>query len=674
MAQTFRRSSAILIIILASSAAAAFAPMWAGRFLLPATIIALLTMIGAATLAWRTPSPTVLSPTDNTDSFDWLRTDTLFSTVGVGLLVLLTVWQFALTPAEPVQFAVWLAGIIVLTYGLSGLRFWRWRWNGDRRLMLLLLTLFTIAFVLRLFGLEGRLRVLVDEMQVIAPIVATWDETLPLLHQIDPYGYPYPYIYPYIQQAGSAIFGYSLFTFRLMSVWVGTLTVLSTFALAQTLFNRQIAWLSAVALAVLPMHLHFSRLGIVNIYDPLLATLAFTFVARGFQHGGRQYWVLAGACLGMTHYLYEGGRLLHTPLTLLWVGLIWGSSRLGVSIITRLSSRKIGQGVGWMLLTSALLAAPLYITWIGTDVQVFGRLASQSVTDTPPLLEEVTEVDSSVIPTTLSRLRDSALLYVSLIDEWMFFGGRQPMIPVFVVPFFLIGLGAGLLQRRQWALTVLPAMWLLATVTATGLFIWNPTHAARHTVALPAVAILIALGVWLIASSLFIHPRRQLITAWVVMGLLGVGQITYYFADHLPAYNFQARWIRDYADPDDAVLRMTELPPNTHHYIVMLEAYFPPEHPNNFLTYISDGTPPPLTLVLSGWLTEDFLRRLPRDVNHAFFVETGNNNAEAIERLVRFFPDLEPSFSPDTSIELHYQLALFFIPATKAAEDVPPAP
>jgi hypothetical protein len=56
-----------------------------------------------------------------------------------------------------------------------------------------------------------------------------------------------------------------------------------------------------------------------NIADPLFGTLAFAFIGRGLLHGRRTDFAIGGAMLGLTHYFYEGGRLLYMPLALAWI-------------------------------------------------------------------------------------------------------------------------------------------------------------------------------------------------------------------------------------------------------------------------------------------------------------------------------------------------------------------
>lgn len=585
---------------------------------------------------------------------------------GILLLALLTIHQFFATPPEMLQFILWISGITLIVTGASRRHSpapppsaAQTRDGSHTAVMVFILL---TAFAARVVGIESLLRVLVDEMTTIRPIVLTWDETVPLLTQISGQSYPYAFLYPYVQQVGGVFVGHSLFGLRMLSAITGTLTCAAVYVLGRTLYNQQIGLIAAALLAVFPLHIHFSRLGILNIHDPLLVVVALIFVYRAIYRHADRGWVYAGLCLGLTHYLYEGGRLFHTPLVLLWVALIaLGSDQ----------RRRIGRGALTMITLSIIIAAPLYLTWIADDAQVFGRFATQNITADNTFGRTPFEAEGSDSPggffDLLGRLGLSFALYVAQPDEWLFYGGEQGMVPLIVVPFFLVGLGASLFARNRWSIGVLPALWVLATATATGLLIWNPTHAARHTVALPGMALVIAVGVWWTVQALFTAPRRQRIAIWGIVGLLSVIQIVYYFGVHLPNYNFESRWVRGYRDPDDAVLRMIDLPPNTQIYMIYREPEYPMYHSQDFLTFITDGDPPPMHNMLAEWMTPERLNALDPAQNYAFFIEP--ENTALLAYFLEHYPTIQPSFSPNPDIPIEFQLALFFLPSEEGSSD-----
>lgn len=671
------------VLALASVIAAAvcFMPLWDGALWLPGMILAFVGMAIMGAVVWgqsgtRAEGVAAIAPPAERlaplTRRDWLTTG-----AGAAALIIVTALQFRPQTPERLQFALIVTGMALLITGLAGLRrrdtaalvgVWR---GTPRWVWLSLGGVFVTALAIRLYRLETALRVLVDEMQNIAPVVRMWETNFPLLQQIYYPDYPYTFLYPYMQQAGSYLFGYSLFTLRVPNAIYGALSVFALYWLVSLLFeDRQLGVLSAFALAVFPLHMQFSRIGIMNLYDPTLAALAFAFVVRGVRYNLRRDWVLAGAMLGVIHYVYEGGRLLQTPLLLLWAFL------LVLWLWQHANPLQVARGLAWTVGVSVLLAAPMYITWLGMSSPAFGRLHSENLTKVR--LEEAIIVRGGGMVTFDTRTNqitqnfiDSYALYVTKVDEWMFYGGDQPMILPFVQPFFLLGLAASLFMRRRWGYTVLPALWVLVTVTLLGLFIWNPLHVARHTVAMLAMAVLIALGVWWTAKLLIRDARRQVIAAWLVMFVLGGAQVVYYFGYHLPLYNYQARDIRgDYADPDDAILRASTLPANTEVYVITEGELFPRWHPKYFMLYLTHGDVIAVHVWLEEWLWGDILSDLAPEHNHAFFVES--RNGDLIEEITTRHPYAQPSFSRDPHIDPMQQFVLLYVPSAALFPSPPP--
>jgi hypothetical protein len=84
---------------------------------------------------------------------------------------------------------------------------------------------------------------------------------------------------------GVALFGRTALAVRLGSVIIGTLSVLAVYLFAREVFNKKTAWVAALLLTALPVHIHFSRLGVANIVDSLSLTLILWLLFRGAKRG-----------------------------------------------------------------------------------------------------------------------------------------------------------------------------------------------------------------------------------------------------------------------------------------------------------------------------------------------------------------------------------------------------
>ncbi len=158
------------------------------------------------------------------------------------------------------------------------------------------------------------------------------------------------------------IVGDNMVGLRLPQALIGTVTVPVFYLFVRRLWGRRTAFLATSFLAAYHYHVHFSRIGINNVWDPLFALLFLWLLDRGIA--GRhppesEDWrmrnlALAGLVLGLSTYFYTGARLL--PLLLvLYLAFIWGRARL--------TQTSAPQNLGWpltlLVLTSLVASGPM---------------------------------------------------------------------------------------------------------------------------------------------------------------------------------------------------------------------------------------------------------------------------------------------------------------------------
>ncbi len=95
-------------------------------------------------------------------------------------------------------------------------------------------------------------------------------------------------LWPYLTALTTTISGHIPFSLRFPAAVTGIVTVAAVYPFMVTLFRKRqghiVALLTMLGLAVSGWHLHFSRLGFRAILLPLLSTLAFYFLWRGFTN------------------------------------------------------------------------------------------------------------------------------------------------------------------------------------------------------------------------------------------------------------------------------------------------------------------------------------------------------------------------------------------------------
>lgn len=563
----------------------------------------------------------------------------------LGILILLIVTEintnlfgFGLEVHYVVQIALLLSGFLLLMIGLGGQS---WRLPQLTKYEALLLCVITVvAFIPRVVGLESIVHRFVDEIH-FAGAVARLD-SVPNTQILTPFAEvtAFAWAFPLMQAGSVGVFGPTLFALRLPSAIVGTLTVPALYFLARTLFDRRTAIIAALLLATFPPHIHFSRLALNNIADPLFGTLALGFLFRGLKWGRRSDYVVAGVMLGLTQYFYEGGRLLYPPLMVTAFVVSWWTLKRG---------RAHWHHAAIGLLAAILVAAPVALTLIDTTQTLLPRMREAGISER----EWDMTVNNLIEPDqTFKRFGYPFLLYVEMPDLGWFYGGYQPLVMRHFVPIFLIGFGVLLWRWR--VLGMLPILiWVVATSMGNALFIRDYAWTARYVVAFPALVLMMALGLRHFLPLLWPPQYRPQIRHLAVAALLvalAVGQVVYYFGDHMPTFN---RQFRTNTDVDDALFRAQELEPETHVYLivpyavwlynliiwhdffnmdVLLESRYPVEIDEKFLNSLSDSN------------------------HYAFFIE--QDDMETLKKLQSRFELTQPTYSP-YDIPTDKQLVLY---------------
>ena len=550
------------------------------------------------------------------------------------------------------QFGLLVAGVLILARGLSRNRIHTRRLSQSG----LLVAITLLGFALRVWNLENAVHFYVDEGNFVEGILTLWEQPNTLL--LSPFNFiaAFTWVFPYMQAGSVAIFGPNLLALRLVSAVFGTLTLPAVYRLGRALFDHKTALLAAFMLAVFPPHIHFSRLGLNNIADPLFGTLALAFLARAMQRGHWSDYGLAGVMLGLTQYFYEGGRLLYPALALVWALLAWRVWRAQFS------------GLLFAGFTAALVAFPVYFTLAAWEISFTSRLSNRGLNlgYWGGLLLSTAE-DGRLLGHLREQVLPPLLHFVSLPDKSAFYyGGHTALVLPPLVPVLLAGILAAL--RRRGIAGLLLVLWLVFTALGNSLIMQN-AWTARYVVAFPPLALLLAVGlraVWgwlknLTPKSPLHQIERGLpqFPLMLLLLLLGLAHVVYYFGPHLTAYQTQ---IRPQHDQQDIVWRVRDLPPDTQVYLI---------------TDDDDIYLPVLVFLSRFWGMSDFapaIRHPTRlndwealdnvwwGVGHAFFVEQGDIQTQTYLREKFGFED-EGHLSPyPVPLEKQF-LMLYYAPS-----------
>ncbi|MCZ7540168.1 MAG: glycosyltransferase family 39 protein [Anaerolineae bacterium] len=547
------------------------------------------------------------------------------------------------------QAALLAGGILLVALGLGGVGRPALRRHSAREAVLLL-ALTAASLGLRAVHLGDAVRVMVDESHFA--LGATYFRDFPDVKLLTPMptSASFPFVFSYGQAELVALIGRNLAGLRALSAILGALTVPALYLLGRALYGRRTALIAALLLLTFPPHLHYSRLALNNIADPLFGTLALGLLAWGWRTGRRMGYALSGVALGLTQYFYEGGRILYPLLAASWLAAGFACWR----------PRPSARGVLLALVAFVIIAAPVYITLATGDHPLLDRLDKAELDDL--------YWDSGREPDTpgarLARFRHSLLHYVNspentLYHYYLYYGGEHALVLSYAVPALLLG---GVFAAWRWRTPgVLPLVWLLGTSAGNALLVESAVT-ARYVVVFPALALLIALGVSDLLALLW--PRRwpravQTALALILALALAVPGATYYFGPFLETFNVEVRQHVAY-DVEDALLRAADSPPGTHVYLLVDGPALPQSDAQRLLNFLADdlqatvSTPDEFTAMLDA---------LPRDADLAIFFPPGDNTTLA--RLTEAFGPRPVTGSPHDVVPAGKALWLFYVPAAE---------
>ncbi len=359
--------------------------------------------------------------------------------------------------------------------------------------------------------------------------------------------FSFPTLYFAFQSLGIAILGQTVAGLRLFSAIGGALTVAAVYILARTLFDRRTALLSAIFLSVFHYHIHFSRIGLNNIWDGFFAVVIMAGFWHGWKTGRRSSFLIAGLALGLGQYFYVSIRIF-PALLLLWLGLAFFFDR-------QRFKRRVPDLILAAFVT-LVVVLPLIFTFVRHPAEFNAPYQRVTIFD-GWLAEKVVTENKPAFMIILDQMVASSLGFTHLpLRHW--YNPGSPLLRAAAAGLFLLGI-LWLIVRPKLShiLILLP----VAAVIVTGGLSLDAPASQRYVLAAPFVAILVAVPLaettqWLVTT----WPRQRLIvTAFLVifMTWLVITDLRYYFFevyDHyvLGGINTQvATEVANYLDEQD---------------------------------------------------------------------------------------------------------------------------
>jgi len=292
--------------------------------------------------------------------------------------------------------------------------------------------------------------------------------------------FSFPSFYSFLQSFPLRFLPREPYTIRLSSVLAGTLTVISTYLYAKLAFGKRVATASAVVLAFLGYHIHFSRLGWNNIWDGLFAVLLALLLSQAWRSNRPAAYVLPGIALGLAQYFYVGSRVFILLIP------VWG---LLILKVDQTRARFRIQGLAILAISTTVVVLPLALFFVRHPLEFLAPMARISLFGRWWTLQTVHYGDPGWLVISEQVLK--ALLGFVTVPLTSIYAG-QPILNPPLAALFLIGLVVLIKQRKEpdslWL-----GLWLLGVVMAV-IFSDKPPAGQRYVLSSGAVAIVTAIG------------------------------------------------------------------------------------------------------------------------------------------------------------------------------------
>lgn len=318
---------------------------------------------------------------------------------------------------------------------------------------------------------------------------------------------------------------------RLPAALVGTATVPILYLFARDLWGQRTALLGALFLATYDYHIHYSRLGANNVWDPLFVVLTLWALDRGLtrEQGRYRSFLAAGLAMGLGAYFYTGARLLPV-LVATYAAFVWFQKRKEL--------RRPALHLGLLLLAFLIVAGPMLGYALAHPNEWNARINQVGILQSG-WLEREPELTGKSTATILAEqfLRAAGAFHV-FTDRTVWYGADRPLLGLSAGAFAVLGMAWAVAHWRDRRY-FLVLIWFWSVIISGGMLTESPPSSQRLVIAIPAVALLVAFGllesVRLLCRLLRYGRRWENLALGLLVSLLAVSSIRYYFVEFAPS-------------------------------------------------------------------------------------------------------------------------------------------
>lgn len=337
----------------------------------------------------------------------------------------------------------------------------------------------------------------------------------------------HPAFWFFIQAGSLTLFGNSITGLRMVSAILGTLTIPALYCFARPLYGRFIALMATALMVAYHFHIHFSRIGLNNIGDPLMGLLAFAAFFHGYRTRSYFSFALAGLILGVAQHLYFGSRLLPVLLVCMLVHQLILDHKRVLGLYRQLIIAGISFLIGF---------GPLISFFIEHPDAFFIRYNVQGLFQTG-IFEARINDGQTANQILFEQFVRSIGAFTFIAESSPFYFPEMPLLDQASSVLFVLGVILAIIRWKRPD-SILYLAWIAGTVVFGSILLADPPQSPRYVTTIPAICLLIAFAIDTILSILRSHVglRRhwQYAIGSVVVAVLMAWNLNFYFRQYTP--------------------------------------------------------------------------------------------------------------------------------------------
>lgn len=327
------------------------------------------------------------------------------------------------------------------------------------------------------------------------------------------------------------LWGLNIAALRIPWAIVGAATIVVVYLMVRRLWGPRLALVTSALLAVYHFHIHYSRVNLNNIADPLLASLMVLLFYRALDTNRPQDWGLMGAASGFALYFYTGARFI--PILAVTIALR--------ELLPKGKRSPRRLWLGYLVAAGAFLivAAPMLQLAIRDPYTFNSRPNYFGIIQSGYLAQQSQVAAGGALEVLADQFQRAVLAFNFYADQWCHYGLHIPLLDAFFGALFLLGLGyatiRALLPRGDRRLFPMVAWWWGGIILGGMLTKTPPSSQRLITLSVP-VCFFVAFCMWKlvgIARRAFTGiPRQAILLAGVCA--FAIVSLRTYFVDFTP--------------------------------------------------------------------------------------------------------------------------------------------